>query len=105
MLTLNLVKYHLRLEGSDEDELLQHYWDAAVSAFETLTNRTLIPEGQPLPDPIGNALVSTKSIEQGILLLIGHWYENREAVLSAGAAIELPMTTKALWMPHRWNNI
>ena len=41
------------------------------------------------------------SINQGMLMLIGHLFENRE--LSAPITIsQVPMATMHLWMPYRW---
>ena len=105
MLDLDLIKLHLRVDGDDDNDLLQHYWDAAVSAFETFTNRSLVDESTALPDPPGNALHPTRSIEQGLLLLIGHWYANRESVITGTLSAELPLTSTALWGPHRWSNL
>lgn len=105
MIDLPIVKAHLRVDHDDEDALIQGYTDAAFSAFETWTNRTLIAEGQPLPDPAGNALGLTKAIQQGALLLIGHWYASRESVVVGTITAELPMATNALWKPHRWVNV
>jgi hypothetical protein len=105
MIDLGTVKEHLRVDGDDEDSLIQGYTDAAISTFELWTNRKLIAEGEPLPDPIGNALAFRKSIQQGALLLIGHWYASRETVVIGTIATELPMATTALWKPHRWVNI
>lgn len=105
MINLATVKAHLRVQHGLQDELIQGYTDAAISAFETWTNRTLIAAADPLPDPLGNALHFSKSIEQGALLLIGHWYVNAEAVIVGTNVAELPMATKALWMPHRWMNV
>lgn len=39
-------------------------------------------------------------IKHAILLMVGHWYENREDV-SDGKLVELPLASKALLMPHR----
>nr|WP_323115441.1 head-tail connector protein [Pseudomonas guariconensis] len=50
-------------------------------------------------------MVVSKSIEQGALMLIGHWYANRESVAVGGASDKLPMATEALWRPHRWVNV
>ena len=50
-------------------------------------------------------LLSGNSIEQAVLLLVGHWYANRETVAVGVSAIELPMATNALWKPHRWVNV
>ena len=40
-------------------------------------------------------------ILSGMLLLIGHLYENRQAVITGTIATELPMTVKSLWFPFR----
>lgn len=105
MIDLALVKTHLKVDGDAEDTLVQGYIDAAISTFELWTNRKLIAEGGQLPDPIGNALFITKAISQGALLLVGHWYANRETVAIGTIATELPMATNALWLPHRWVNV
>ena len=105
MIDLPIVKAHLRVDHDDEDALIEGYRDAALSAFETWTNRTLVDPDESLPDPVGNALWMSKSIQQGALLLIGHWYGSREAVVIGTITAELPMATNALWKPHRWVNV
>jgi len=40
------------------------------------------------------------AIRHAMLLLVGHWYENRESVVIGETAIELPMAVKALLAPH-----
>lgn len=40
-------------------------------------------------------------LRQAILLLIGHWYENRETVVLGTIATELPLTVEALLFPFR----
>ena len=105
MIELSIVKTHLRVGHDDEDALIEGYRDAALSAFQTWTNRTLIDPAHALPDPPGNAIALSKSIQQGALLLIGHWYANRETVAVGVSAIELPLATNALWKPHRWVNV
>lgn len=105
MIELAIVKSHLRVDHDDEDDLIQGYTDAAFSAFETWTNRKLIDPLEALPDPVGNALIMSKAIKQGALLLIGHWYNSRETVVIGTISSELPMATNALWLPHRWGNI
>jgi len=105
MIDLDTVKSHLRVDGDEEDSLIQGYTDAAFSTFEQWTNRKLIAEGEPLPDPVGSTLVITNAIRQGALLLIGHWYTGREAVVTGTIATEMPMATQALWGPHRWVNL
>lgn len=104
MIDIDLVKLHLRLEVDDdtEDAYLQHLIDSAVDAFCTFSNRTLVAGNATLPDPVGNALKITNTILQGALLLIGHWYENRESVTVGVSGSELPMSTNRLWAPYRW---
>lgn len=105
MIDLAIVKAHLRVTHDAEDDLIQSYTEAALSTFELWTNRKLIKEGDALPDPVGRALVITKPIWQGALLLIGHWYSSRESVVIGMITAELPMATNALWMPYRWVNV
>lgn len=104
MLSLERVKRHLRLEqcDTDEDELIQGYANAALSAFETWTNRRIVEEVDE--ESPANAILMTPAVAQGALLLIGQWYTSREAV-GEGALVELPMATSALWQPHRWVNV
>ena len=42
-----------------------------------------------------------ESIRQAILLLVGHWYENREATVGVGNMQVLPMGVKALLSDYR----
>lgn len=42
-----------------------------------------------------------QSIRQAILLLVGHWYEAREAIIVGTISTELPMTVKYLLWPSR----
>lgn len=105
MIDLATVKAHLRVEHDEEDAKIQGYIDAAISTFETWTNRTLVAVSDPLPDPLGNAMHITKSVQHGALMLVGHWYANPESVVVGVTGAELPMGTRALWMPHRWFNI
>ena len=41
-------------------------------------------------------------IRQAILLLVGHWYEHREAVLTGTVAREMPLAVQALLWPFRF---
>jgi uncharacterized phiE125 gp8 family phage protein len=45
--------------------------------------------------------VLPEAIRQAILLLVGHWFANREAVNAGAAPSELPMGVEALLFPHR----
>lgn len=51
----------------------------------------------------GSASAVPKAIKQAILLLVGHWYENREAIAIAkvGKFMDLPLAVEALLTPYR----
>jgi uncharacterized phiE125 gp8 family phage protein len=178
-LTLDQLKAHLRVDTSDEDELLLGILDAAVEHAEAVTKRALVYQswdwllecfprwfevpkapliqvehikylddsgaeqtlatsvyrvdsasqpgrvtldyGQVWPStyPVPNAVTLRfacgyflggsptdyradvpRSINQGLLLLAGHFYENREAISMAPNIQELPLGVRALLTPH-----
>jgi len=99
LLPIDLVKTHLRLERDDEDDYLQLLADAAVTHFETHTGRTLVAIGTD-PDSLAvDEVPLYLDISQGLLLLVGHWYENRE-LTSERPLSEAPAATYALWGPY-----
>lgn len=49
----------------------------------------------------GNATAVPQRVKQAILLLVGHWYEHREAVITATVAKELEFTVQALLWQER----
>jgi len=49
----------------------------------------------------GNADAVPLPIKQAILLLLGHWYENREAVITGPITSELPLAVDSLLAPYR----
>jgi len=51
-----------------------------------------------LDDP--NAWAAPDDIQQAVLFLVGHWYENREAVTVGPSGNEVPLTAHALLSNH-----
>lgn len=50
----------------------------------------------------GNSPSDTpEALRQAILLLVGHWYENREAVVVGTTAVDMPAAVGALIAPYR----
>lgn len=93
---LELLKKHVRADDfSDDDEYLAHLLNAAEEYVTTATNRA-VPEllemggGEELP----------ASLQQAVLLIAGHWYNQREAVSGVQMA-EVPYTLQALVKPYR----
>lgn len=66
MITLEQVKHQCRIEHNEEDDLLIGYIDAA-EAFAAGWIDGKLDEDNPAQ-------------QQALLLLVSHWYENREAV-------------------------
>lgn len=94
VVSLALFKKHVRADDfADDDELMQHYVDAAEAWVIQATNRT----EDELQDESGNY---PAQIKQAVLLLAAHWYNQRESV--AGVEMrQVPDTLQALIKPFR----
>ena len=86
LLQLEDVKAWLRISYDDDDDVLAGVIDAAEGYVAEI--------GVALAAPVPAAL------QQALLLLIGHWWENREAVID-GAYRKLPLGFEALITPYR----
>lgn len=93
--SLELLKKHVRADDfTDDDVYLSHLLEAAEQYVCEATNRTqdgLLKAG-------GGLLPAT--LQQAILLIAGHWYNQREAVSGVQMA-EVPYTLQALIKPFR----
>ena len=97
------VKEHLKIDDDTEDNYLEALVNAAHRLFERQTGRILIPEGEPVEvDP--PEIQIDDLIKQGILLTVGHWYENREATTSRTLS-NIPLGVSACWGSYRYYNI
>lgn len=74
MIDLARVKLHLKLDGDEEDSLVTGYFEAAKSHVAMHCDRELVETVPIEPAQMG----LTPDVEQAILLLVGHWYDNRE---------------------------
>lgn len=95
--TLEQVKSYLRLEASNtsEDGHLALLITAARRAIENDTGRVVTG---PLADVDGD---DVEVVVHAMLLLIGHWYVNREAVGANAGAAEVPLAVRFLLDPLR----
>ena len=98
-MNLALVKQHLRVDGDDEDLILISYIESAKAHVEMHCDRVLV-EGIPVDD---TQMVLTKDVEQAVLMLVGHWYANRETVVvgSVPANVQLGFE-RLLWYRKRF---
>lgn len=94
LITLARVKTHLRLGASDrEDEYLKGLIGGAVGAIGNATGRDIMADLPALTEQQQNAAA------QAALMLVGHWYANRET--SAQNMSELPLAVTWLIAPLR----
>ena len=108
MLDVEIIKQHCRIEldESDEDALLETYATAAQRLIENKTGRRIYAttnEVNAAEDE--RALLLDDDLSTAMLLIIGHWYANREAVVVGVSASELPMAVKALIEPYQFYNV
>jgi uncharacterized phage protein (predicted DNA packaging) len=86
LLTLDEAKAHLRVDGDDEDALIQTYMDAAVSKVLQYCNLSLVPTGE----------AAVAAFKAAALLVTGDLYANREPVLTDQSDVA------RLINPYRW---
>ena len=88
----------LQLMNGSIAPLAGQSWPAVGSSSEAV--RVVYTAGYP---PVGDPAVSTvpAAIKQAILLLIGHWYRNRETVVTGTIAASLPLSVEALLSTYR----
>ncbi len=93
------VKQYLRVEGSEEDSLIETITDGAVSFCETKINRPILDTN--MTDE--NRWEVPKEIRIAIYMLISHWYENRIPV--GQVTEEIAFSVNAILGPHRFKNV
>lgn len=99
MIDLARVKLHLRVDGDEEDTVIAGYFEAAKSHVAMHCDRILVEAEPAGPDEMG----LTPDVEQAILLLVGHWYANREAVVIGTISTAVPLAVdRLLWYRKRF---
>lgn len=98
MPTLEELRQQCRIEDDSGDTLLTLYAEAARGAAERFLNRPLVTEGE---DISGDALPLTPDIKLALMMMVGHWYANREAV-SPEQLTPVPFSYRALLEPYRF---
>lgn len=95
MIDLNLIKKHCRIDHDDEDELLQLYANTAVAHAQNYLGKQIVLDGDAKDDVI----VFDNVIATACLLVIAHWYDNRETATTS--LQEIPHGFIALLQPYR----
>lgn len=154
IVTLEQAKAHLRVDGTDEDALIEVYLDAAEQSAADYMERNLYEAAGDLADAIAavhdamaaatatyeadveaaeaiddaveraialrradsiyaaaqdsaartcSGMVMTQAVRSAVLLLVGHLYQNRSAVVDSSRAqvAEAPLAVRWLLDPHR----
>lgn len=91
-----------RIDADDttEDELLLIYYGAARRMAENFINRKLYEDEVPESDPYG--LIIADDILLALMLLVGHWFENREQVNVGSIVTAFPFGFESLLQPYRF---
>jgi len=97
------IKAHLRVDSDAEDTLIGAYASAAVDYVEHFCDGALVEVLTPLAEEKEppREVLFTSGIWAAMLLLIGHWYANREGVNVGNITSEIPLGVEALLMQHR----
>ncbi len=82
---LEKVKTHLRIEIDDEDSVILGYILASIDLFKDYTDRQDLDFNKP-------------SVEQALLLMVGYYYENREAGIDQ---VKMPSAVACLLQSSR----
>lgn len=104
MVDLDVVKEHCRIDTdlAGDDALLTLYTGAAARYVQTWTRRTLYEnENSPGYADDTDSILLNDDVKAAMLLLIGHWYTNRESVVVGQTVAEVPFAVEALLQPYR----
>lgn len=104
MLTKEQVKQHCNIEQdfTEDDAWIDTGIKAAERYVEKWTRRRLYEKADdPLYMTDPDALLYGEDIEMAMLMLIAHWYTNRETVSTGSTTSALAFSTEALLQPYR----
>lgn len=101
-ITLEQVKYQCRIDHDAEDPLLTLYVNSAYRAVEKFTDKALFFDEIPTDSDKDRSILLTDDINQACLMLIAHWYANRETVGANMVNIAtMPYAVDFLLQPYR----
>lgn len=91
-MNLDLVRAHLRVDDDpSETELLLHLIDAAKAHIEQHCDRKIVDEPTDASE-----MAMSDDVKHAMLLLIGHWYSNREGVVVGAPSAEVQLGVERL---------
>lgn len=91
-MNIDLVRAHLRVDFEpSETELLQHLINAAKVHVEQHCDRVIVDEPSDESE-----MAMSDDVKHAMLLLIGHWYSNRESVVVGAPSAEVQLGVERL---------
>ncbi len=97
--TVEELQHQCRIDGDHDDSLLTLYCGAAHKAIKNFINRPLFEK--EVPEDCSNGIIITDDIKLAIMMMVGHWYENREPVNIGNIVNEVPFSFRFLLEPYR----
>ena len=109
MITISECKLQCNLDETEIefDRWLAQSIDAAVNLVQLSINRPLYATQAALDadaDALPNAMVITSSLKMAMLMLIGHWFVNRESTTALNLN-ETPFAFHTIVNAHRYHSI
>lgn len=105
-ITLEQVKYQCRIDHDAEDRLLMMYINSAYRAVETFTDKQLFFDEIPSDVDKDRSILLDYDINQACLMLIAHWYANRETVANNMVNVaQMPFAVEFLLSPYRFMGV
>lgn len=99
---LEQLKQQGRIDDDADEALLKGYTAAALAHVEMHCDRKLVV---PVPgvDLTPDQMELTADVWQAVVLLVAHWYANREAVVTGTIATSVPLGfERLLWYRKRF---
>lgn len=100
-LTLDEIKQQTYVDDSDEDSYLQMLGSAAIAYIEDYTNRKLYLTSEEVNDD-EIALIWSDNIKIAALMLVAHFYENREATVTGQTNSTIQFGVKAIISRYKY---
>lgn len=98
MVTIEQIRLQCRVDGEEEDELLEQYRFAAAETLKVYTGRNWYEAGVDIPAADPRGMHYTAAVNQAMLILIASWYAERESVSQDSG---VPAAFRHLIQPYR----
>lgn len=90
IITVEDAKAYLNITTDEDDSVIERL----ISAAESFTDRWI-------ETPLAELSEAPDDLKQAVMMLVGHWYENRETSLVGFTSSETPFGFWDLIGPHR----